>query len=358
MRFFSAALCTTVAVSLLAGCSGNSSSPSSSMPNGIGAGAQARHRVATLAISKLPSAKIGQYRLHNVATSWTRGIATAQFTPSGGTSWVYPKNNTGNAPPICGNASVAVNGLGSDQAGDVEIPEAFDGISVYAPPFTASSCGTLLATIPDSLGQAEDGAAINAASGTIVVGHNDGIVATCTISADSCTELTSPNMYPDFVQVAMDVNGNCYADGYATTTYSISLWVYSGTPSAPCTGTGVEATGFSETSIGGIDVDNKGNLVALSLGAPSTVTTYSGCATGACTVLQAAHSITGESIYGHVGRQGERYVTGDVTNGTMEVYSYNAATGVGAMLYSFNNGLTCSPTDPCEAAAYMPIAQK
>ena len=79
MRFFSAAMCTAVAVSLLAGCSGNSSSPSSSMPNGIGAGALARHRVATLAISKLPSAKFGQYRLHNVATSLPRGIATAQF---------------------------------------------------------------------------------------------------------------------------------------------------------------------------------------------------------------------------------------------------------------------------------------
>jgi hypothetical protein len=357
MRFFSAAMCTAVAVSLLAGCSGNSSSPSSSMPNGIGAGALARHRVATLAISKLPSAKFGQYRLHNVATSLPRGIATAQFTGSGGTSWVYPKNNASNAPPICGNASVAVNGLGSDQAGDVVIPEAFDGISVYAPPFTASSCGTLLATIPDSLGQAEDGAAINAASGTIVVGHNDGIVATCTILADSCTELTSPNMLSDFVQVAMDVNGNCYADGFNSSD-AISLWVYSGTPSAPCTGTGVESTGFSETSIGGIDVDNKGNLVALSLGSPSTVTTYSGCATGACTVVQAAHALTGESVYGHVGRQNARYVTGDVTNGTIEVYSYKPATGVGAMLYDFNNGLTCSPTDPCEAAAYMPIAQR
>jgi hypothetical protein len=41
MRLFSAALCTTVAVNLLAGCSGNTSSPSS-VPSTDGANVRAR----------------------------------------------------------------------------------------------------------------------------------------------------------------------------------------------------------------------------------------------------------------------------------------------------------------------------
>jgi hypothetical protein len=60
-----------------------------------------------------------------------------------------------------------------------------------------------------------------------------------------------------------------------------------------------------------------------------------------------------------VSKQQERWVTGDVTNNDVEVYSYSAATGVGAMLYHFNNGMTgCGSATPCEAAAYMPNSQK
>ncbi len=356
MRLFTAALCTTVAAAFLASCTGNGSSPSSAMPGGAGVTSQAgHHMVPTLAIPKW-MLKVEPFHRHLVPTSFTRGIAAAEFTPSGGFAYVYPKNNRADGPPVCTNSSIAINGLASDKAGDLVIPEAFSGIFIYAPPFTASSCGTLLATIPDSIGQAEDAAAINAATGPIIVAHNDGIVALCTIASDTCNELSSPNMAADFVQVAMDKNGNCYADGFNSSDV-ISLWVYSGTASAPCTGAGVESSGFSETNIGGIDVDNKGNLTAISLGTPSTVTTYSGCVTGTCAVVAGPTNLTGESVYGHIGRQNERYVTTDVTDSSVEVYGYNHATGVGSMLYTFNNGLTCSG-DVCEAAAFMPSSQR
>jgi len=64
MRLFSAALCTTVAVSLLAGCSGNTSSPSSSVPS---AGANTRAQGAGLhgiAVNAIPSgfSQIGSSR--------------------------------------------------------------------------------------------------------------------------------------------------------------------------------------------------------------------------------------------------------------------------------------------------------
>ena len=100
---------------------------------------------------------------------------------------IYPKNNSADGPPRVTRAPAATLTISAqDQAGDVIIPNAFDGVEVYAPPFSGSGCGTLLGTITDSYGQASDAAALNAATGTIVVGNitggsADGIV-TCTLA--------------------------------------------------------------------------------------------------------------------------------------------------------------------------------
>jgi hypothetical protein len=351
---------------IFAACSGNGSTPSSMVPggsSGVGSSAKmapAGHHHAEI-LSTIPkwAIKRGPYHLHKVPASFTRGISTAEFFATTNNVFVYPKNNSANGPPICTDSTGSnVNDEDSDSSGNLIVPNAFSGVLVYAPPFTGSSCGTLLGTISDVYGQASSSAAIDAVNGTIVVGNIGGGtgtgVVTCTLSSLNCHALNSPNM-GELAGVAMDKAGNCYADAFNLSGIP-QLWVYTG-----CSGTGVPASGFSEPYFGGIDVDNQGNIVAISLlnssfGTPSLVSTYSGCSTGTCSLISTT-TLNGESVFGHVGRQNERFVTANITNSDIEVYSYNHATGVGGLLYSFNNGLRCA-SYLCEAGTYMPNAQR
>jgi len=333
------------------------------MPGGSGVTSMAHHGlIPQMAIPK-NLLRPARYHLTKLAASYTRGIATATFgsLEETSTNYIFTKNNSANGPPVCTStdSTYGVNNVQSDSAGDLIVPDAFAGVAVYAPPFTSSSCGTLLGTISDLYGQAADAASNNAATGTIVVGHAAGEVAVCTLASLTCSELNS-NL-DSFTQVAIDKAGNCYADGDDASTGLVVLDVYTG-----CTGNPVVATGFSESYLGGIAVDNKGNLTAIALlnsgfSTPSTVTTYSGCATGACRLVSGPTNLTGESIYGGIGRQNQRYVTADLSTDEMEVYSYKSGTGVGSMMYDFNNGLsgcTTSLISFCEAATFLPSGVK
>ena len=169
----------------------------------------------------------------------------------------YPKNNSGNGPPICDVTvgSIGVNGIAVDAVGNLVVPDDDNGIYVFSGP---GQCGSRLAAIPGlAFEHATDAAANNAATGTISVGYAEGLVSTCTVSSNTCAELTTPNSGGSFMQVAMDSAGNCYADGL-NSSGGYSLWYY-----ADCSGVGVQTTGFIETGEGGIDVDNEGNVVVL-----------------------------------------------------------------------------------------------
>lgn len=369
MRLFSAGLWTTVAAALLAGCSGGSgSSPSSSMPGGAGVTPPTvKSAHSKIALSVIPKYLFenAKHRSIKASEALTRGLATADFLASAGNIIVYPKNNSANGPPRCSfTTGSGVNDFASDEKGDLIIPNAFSGVDVYAPRFKPKSCGKLLGTIPDPLGQAAAAAAKDAKKGTIVVlnilgGPLTGIV-TCTLASLTCTPLNSPNMAtgtpssPAAAGVAMDKAGNCYADAFDTSG-AVGLWVYAG-----CTGKGKELTsanGFSEPYVGGLDVDNRGNIVVVavfnsSLSTPSEVTVYSGCSTGTCTVVSGPTALAGASVYGHLGRQNERYAVADVLNSDIEVYSYSHG-ALGPMLYSFNNGLACATLE-CVTAVFMP----
>jgi len=368
MRFFTAALCTTVAAAFLASCSGNGSSPSSSAPGGGGSmpqGIKSTHHLEALTTAPKWLIHARQTHIIKAPASGVKGIASAEFFLTTANVSVFPKNNSANGPAVCTDSTGSnINDLASDSSGNLIVPDAFSGVYVYAPPFTSSSCGTLLGIITDSAGQASDAAAIDAATGTIVVGNIGGEVELCTLSSLSCTTATSPNM-STLAGVAMDKSGNCYADAF-NTSGTVSLWTYSGTPSAPCTGSGTElgsANGFVEPYYGGLDVDNKGNLVVVSLfknssfALPSSITVYSGCATGTCTVVGGPFDANGsaEYVFGHVGRQNERFVAGNVFTG-LDVYAYTGhGTGL-TYMYSFSP--TGCATNECEAAAYMPNAQR
>jgi hypothetical protein len=353
MRLLSAAVCTTIAAALLASCSGGSS-PSGSVVPGNGMSSQGKHHaIAMYNIPRSVAQLVHDGRLHGkkapssaVKGSWASGFFGVDVLG-------FPKNNSGNGPATCDlGDSGSVNGFGVDTAGDVIIPQAFSGVEVYAP-----GCGALLGTISDIYGQAADAAAINAATGTIIVGHI-GTVATCTLSSLTCTELSAPGL-SGFTSVAMDKAGNCYAQGDDTSDV-IKLWYWAG-----CTGTGTNPSGFSEpgTFPGGLDVDNAGNLVAISQENTSdavsgNATVYSGCGTGTCTVVTGPTQLTptGSGVdidYCRLGRQNERLICGDASFSQVDVFTY-LPSRTPSYLYSFNNGMT---SDAVEAAAYSPSSQ-
>jgi hypothetical protein len=363
MRFLSAGLWTTIAAALLAGCSGgNGSSPSTSVgssgltPLTVKSG-PARPELMT--VPKYLVKKTTPYRVIHKAAEYTRGIAVSAANLLHHNIIVYPKDNSDNGPLTCTQSTGdVVNDMESDPQGNLIVPDGFSGVLVYGPPFTYGSCGTLLGSINEPYGQATSASASDAVNGKIVVGNigggrNSGVV-TCTLSSQSCTPLVSPNM-GQLASVAMDDNGNCYADAFDQNG-NVGLWVYNN-----CAGTGNELTsadGFSEQYYGGMDVDSAGNLVVVSLlnssfSYPSTVTVYSGCNTGTCTVQGGPFNLQGESEFGHLGYESERWTTVDIKNSAVEVYAYNGHGSGLNYLYSFNNGLSCA-TNLCESAAYMP----
>jgi hypothetical protein len=328
------------------------------MPGGPGGVTPAGHHHAKAMIN-IPKSIIGLKRdgkLHGkkapssaIKGSWASGffgLAVAGF----------PKNNSSDGPPTCTLSNGgSVNGFGVDTKGAVIVPVAFSGVQVWAP-----GCGALLGTINDIYGQAADAAAIDAQNGTIVVGHI-GDVATCTLASLSCTELSSPNM-SGFASVAMDKDGNCYAQADDFNDV-IHLWYYPG-----CTGTGTElgpSNGFNQpgTFPGGLDIDNKGNLVVINQEDSSgfvdgNSTIYSGCSTGTCTVVAGPTSLTptGSGVdqdYCRLGRQNERLICGDASFSQVDVFTY-LPSRVPTYLYSFNNGIS---SDDVEAAAYSPSSQ-
>lgn len=361
MRLFSAALCTTVAVSLLAGCSGNTSSPGSSVPT-VGANIRAHaaglHGFAVNAIPQrfLPT-KFLPIRGRRATSGEMRGIYVSTF--AGTDLYGFPKNNSGNGPPTCtvGTAG-GVNNFSIDNSGNVMIPNGDEvsgehEIYVYGP----SVCGPFLGSIVDPYGQPSDASAVSATTGNIAVGNifdesGPGSVSVCTLTSGTCsTNLTNPSI-DEVGGVGMAANGDCWAD--AINSDEVAVLVYF----AGCSGSGVVASGFVNPFYGGVDVDGKGNLVTTSLfgpsfSLPSVVYVYSGC-NPTCTLISQS-PLTGESIFGHLGRQSLRFVTTNLESSDTEVYRYRPS-GL-TLNYSFTGGIPCA-TDECEAAAYSPSSTK
>ena len=363
MRLFYAALCTTVAVSLLAGCSGNTSSPSSSMPSAGGAnirahGAGFRGGLAVNAIPErfLPT-KLVPIRGRRATSAEMKGIYVSTF--DGTSLFGFPKNNAGNGPSTCSVATGGgVNSFGVDNSGNLIVPNG-DEVSgehtlyVYGP----GMCGPFLGSIVDPYGQPSDASAVSATTGNIAVGNifdtsGDGSVSVCTLTSGTCsTNLTNPAIL-EVGGVGMAANGDCWAD--AINLDDVAQLVYF----AGCSGAGVVATGFVNPFYGSVDVDGKGNLVTVSLfgpsfSLPSVVYVYSGC-NPTCTLISES-PLTGESIFGHLGKQSLRFVTTNLESSDVEVYRYRPS-GL-TLNYSFTGGLPCA-TYECEAAAYSPSSAK
>jgi hypothetical protein len=359
MRLFTAALCTTVAAALLAGCSGSQVTPGMS-----GAGStqsSLAHHGKFIPHWAFPATVIPhlgarpQYEKVIMSLghrgSNSGGIYASEFY--GSAVYGYQHKNTANNPPSCTlslGGEAYVNNQAVDGQGNLIVPEGSSPstggrqVNVYSGP---SMCGSLAGTIADPYGQPSDASSPDAVHGTVAVGNifdtsGAGSISLCTLSSASCSSnLTNPAMY-EVAGVAMDNSGNCWASatdsgGTATLTYF-----------AGCTGSGQQATGYENSSYGGLDIDKNGNLVSISAFS-SQLYVYSGC-NPACTLVGGPYTMQGEAVFGHLNKQSMTFCAGDFLNGAMDVYYYSPSALT--YWYSFNNGLSAS-YDP-EGCSYNP----
>jgi hypothetical protein len=359
MRLQISALSALIAAGLLAGCSGSGPSTNPSAPGSVGApqtrGAHSLFQRWTANASVLPPALRPSHPMPLHGRTG-KGIKPNFMGASGGfyvsefystDIFAYAHQNSGNNPPTCMIPGVLFpNDVASDDRGNVIDP---DGGSKTILVFKGSGkCGSMIGSISDPYGQPVDATSANAATGTIAVANifstfeGGGTISLCTMKGGCTANLTNSSMY-EVIGVAMSRGGDCWGTAYDS----------SGTPSlqyfAGCAGTGQTATGWTNSSPGGLDIDKSGNLVSLDP-ATSTVNVYSGC-NPACTLVAGPFALQGEAIYGHLNRQNMAYATADVEFGQVDVYDYDIPTSLGYM-YSFNNGLTAS--DEVLGVAYAP----
>jgi len=365
MRLLSTGLCTTVAVALLAGCSGNTSQTPATSGSSTSAQSVIRHAHNQRPIWRSPAnltnndavrpwfhstlAKLTPARKHGSAT---KGIYVNQFY--GNAVFAYQNRNTGNNPPVCTvptGSSSAVNGISVDSHGNLITPIGSNYslqhvVTVWQGP---GMCGASAGTIMEPYGQPASAASFDAINGTIIVGNifdnsgAPGSVSICSLSAGCTANLTNAAMYK-VAGIALASNGDCWAtaedySGIASLTYF-----------AGCTGGGVQASGFMNTDYGGISWDKSGNMVITDK-TGLQLWVYNGCNPN-CTLVGGPFPLMNECVWGVVNKQSMTYLCGATLAGQVDVYYYTPTSLT--YWYSFNNGMT--PSGTVEGVAYNPSA--
>lgn len=345
MRFRRTGLCAAAAVALLAGCSGNNASPIATSP--FDAGTVAWHGGPVGALVRHWDGK-----LHGVQApaSAMKGLYVSQYSATNILG--YSAKNKKNHKPNCTVPWVSseTNDISVDGTGALLDP---DGASASIIIGTGPAmCGAESHTISETYGLPTDATSYNAATGTIVVGNfrdnpnlsEPGSVTLCTAAAGCTTNLTNPAML-GVVGVALDKNGNCWASAESKSAGGILVYF------AGCSGSGVVATGFQNTSFGGLDLDPSGNFVSIDETANGVgqIWVYKGC-NPACTLVGGPFPMNGESVYGHLNAKGNRLAIANGAYGQIDIYSYSP-TSI-KYLYSFERGLRASYE--VDGAAYDP----
>jgi hypothetical protein len=307
MRLLTSALCATVASSLLHGCAGNFSAPTSRA-------VQLRQEAARPA-KVIPSS----------------GIYVSQFF---GREILGYRSSNKHRPPLCNvRAGMYVNDVAVDGQGNLIAPVgASKNVVVYQGP---QMCGKRLGAFRDPYGQPSDVASHNAVTGKIAVGNirdhgsTAGSLSICTLRAGCTSNLTNPDLNAAG-GVAMSNGGDCWVDAMLTPTGGAALIYFKG-----CRGQGQAASGFNSKSYGGIDIDNQGNLVIVD---PATlaVSIYSGC-NPSCTLVGGPFRLKAKSFFGKLNAANTDFVAVDQTDGAVDFYSYS--TKAIKFEYSFKTGL-------------------
>ncbi len=331
MRLLPASL-SALAVGLLAGCASNGTSPNNlvSVPQYSSAG--------VIASLEGPDASGG-------------GLYISQFSST--SILGYKSNNKKNGAPTCNVPGVLyLNGVAVDGKGNLIDPDGGSrSIIVFKGP---GMCGAKAASASDSFGQPVDAASSDALNGKIVVANmfdnnsKAGSVSVCTMKSGCQTNLTNSGIY-EMVGVAMDKKGNCWASAY-NTQFLPTLTYF-----AKCNGAGVATTGYGNTSPGGLDIDDAGDLVAIDTSANNTgaLVIYSGCKP-ACKVVGGPFPLHGETFWGHLNQKSTAFATANYVAGEIDVYKYS--TTALTYLYSFSNGLNASYS--VKGAAYNPRSKE
>jgi hypothetical protein len=359
MRFRSS-LYAAVGVALLAGCAGNSSPQSGSLPTVQSQArvAQAGHGPVSLVSAWMLPA--GAQRLHipegvaQPAKKAKGGIYGGEFygdpSESEGLINGYPDPDNKNVKPTCTINGYAINGFGIDNNGDLILPSSTDStaqpsVNVYAGP---GLCGKLLGSIPDTTGQASDAKSSDATNQPIYVGEivnatsGVGDIVICTLKSKTCgNPVTSPKITGYGGGVAVDAKGNCWLDAGTSSTTGFELIYWKG-----CKGAGKVATGTKNTGLGGIFFDASGNLATIDVNGELYV--YKGC-NPKCKLVSSS-PLQGASIFGNLNSDGTQLAVGDLSNSDIDVYTYKS-TGL-TYSYSFNNGL--NGTGSTEAGGFDP----
>lgn len=338
MRVFNFALCTTVAAALLAGCGSNMVASNPSMP--VGGPQQLQYRPESVYGDVAPPRTVQV--LHSLVLPDkgkkppSTGVYVAQFYATDLLG--YPISNPKNKGPICTLAGVSsVNDISVDLKGNLIEPDGGSGyVFVYKGPQMCS--GKQLGLIPDSTGQPADASSADAATGNIAVSNladkssQPGEVLICTLKSGCTGTLTNSKIY-HAGGVIMSPKGDCWDDAKTSASGGAALIYWKG-----CKGSGAVASGFKSTYYGGMDMDNKGNLVIIDDMAETT-TIYSGC-NPKCTVVGGPFALKGESFFGKLTSDNKEYIAVDRTDAIVDVYSYS--TKAIKFMYSYNKGLSTS----------------
>jgi hypothetical protein len=317
-----------VAVGFLSGCAGNGISPSAP------ATAPQYSSAGIIAALEAPDASKG-------------GLYVSQFNST--SILAYKSNNKKNGAPTCTIPGVLyLNGVAVDGKGNVIDPDGGSrSIIIFKGP---GMCGAKAASTADSYGQPVDAASNDSLNGTIAVanmmdnGSKAGSVSVCTMKGGCKTNLTNSAIF-EMVGVAMDTKGNCWASAYSQ--QFLPTLVYF----AKCKGAGVVATGYQNSSPGGLDIDSAGHLVTIDTSANNigALIVYSGC-NPACTLVGGPFPLHGETFWGHLNQKSTQFATANYVAGEIDVYKYSPTALT--FLYSYSNGLT--PSASVKGAAYNP----
>ncbi|HEY1883217.1 MAG TPA: hypothetical protein VGG51_09300 [Candidatus Cybelea sp.] len=329
---FSATSLGAIAIGILAGCAGNGISPS------IPASAPQYSRAGIIDALESPDAAKG-------------GLYVSQFNSPD--ILAYRSNNKKNKPPTCNIPGVQyLNGVAVDGKGNVIDPDGGSRtIIIFKGP---GMCGANAASTSDPYGQPIDAASNDALKDKIAVanmmdnGSKPGSVSVCTMKGGCKTNLTNSGIF-EMVGVAMDTKGNCWASAYNTQFFPVLVYF------AKCKGAGVSATGYQNSSPGGLDIDNAGNLVAIDTSANNigALYVYSGCKP-ACTLVGGPFALHGETFWGHLNQDSTNFATANYVAGEVDVYKYSPTALT--FLYSFSKGLT--PSASVKGAAYNPRSKE
>ena len=276
------------------------------------------------------------------------GIYVSEF--DGSSVYGYAGTNQRNAPPICGETSGDfVADVATDRKGDLIAPsQQGETINIYSGP---RMCGPTAATLHDPYGLPVDVASANALTKAIAVANIEddgpisnpppGSITLCTVAGGCTQNLTNPQMYR-VAGVALDKRGDCWASAVDTNSNPTLIYF------AHCAGKGRAASGFQNSSYGGLEVDKGGNLLTLDSNA-ARLFVYSGCRP-ACKLVAGPFALQGLSLYGKLDAKGTTFAAADYANGEIDLYKYSTT----ALTYQFSFNQDLSRGSSVEGVAFSP----